>query len=1043
MKAYQLILLAFVLLFSYKGQSQDFGALKFDTYFSEYSKLEHALSQNTIQCLLQDSRGFIWIGTWDGLNRFDGYTFKIFRQDFHNPGNGLSNQTINDLEEDVFGNIWIATDKGLNKYNYLNRSFTSYFYSFVKDNSLPSDSISCLVSDSQGRLWIGTSRGLCFYNPSSDHFINYVHNPYRHSSIPSNLINDLQLDGNILWVATNKGLAAMNIATGKIKTYNSSFCPDMQCEHINEILPYNKDTLFVASRYGFAVFDKKHETWNYFENSEGAPIELPVTSLLNDKQGNIWIGTADDGVFLYNIRSKKFNSIYSSYENQYGLSNNSILSFLSTQNNNIWVGTWHGLNKFSPFSYKFDHFRIRGNDFDRDQNLVWSFVEMPDGNLLVGTNSGLVLFNVTDKTLVHFADRDFQDVKVRSMLRDSKNQIWVGTFDDGLYVMDINGRILKHIEVAENQLVGEQAWRIIEDKKGNIWIATFNGVSKYDVENNKFVNFISPGYESEKTISSNMDAAIIEDRFGIIWIGTYSGLNRYDPKSETFYVFRNIPGDENSLSDDRVFSLYEDSKGIIWVGTLGGGLNRYDRRTGGFMRFGVEDGLADNVIYDIVEDSKGYLWLTSNKGLMRFNMATFQVVNYDISDGVQSHEFNLGAAIKMSNGKIAVGGMNGFNVFQPEKIQQNSRIPRIVFTEFEILGKPYEFYLADGDTVEVSYDRNFFSIRFSALDFSNPSKNKYAYRLKNYDKDWIFTNSTNRKAEYTDVKPGKYYFQVKASNGDGVWNDKGVSLLIIVHPPFTQTWLFRVLIIILIISSTYLFIRSRIKKVRKQNEVEGKMLNIEKNMFELEQKALRLQMNPHFIFNSLNSVQSFIIQNDTDKAIGYLARFSKLMRLILATSRETFIPLEDELSLLEHYLELESLRFSERFEYSLFIEPSIDAEFTGIPPMIIQPHLENAILHGLMNKKDKGKLSVKIWDKGDYVLCIVEDNGIGRKRAMEIKEQGGLGQKSQGVMITKERLEILNRRNKDKISVEIVDLYNSDGQASGTRVRLTIPVIEL
>lgn len=1043
MRAFRLILLPFLLLASFYISGQNLGSLKFDTYYSEYAKLEHALSQNTIQCLLQDSRGFIWIGTWDGLNRFDGYTFKIFRQDPNHPHKGLSNQTINDLDEDIYGNIWIATDKGLNKYNYHNRSFKTYYYSFSNDNSLPSDSISCLISDEKGRIWIGTNRGLCLFNPATERFVSYFHNPYNDATIPSNLINDLELDGNILWVATNKGLATMNIESGKIKIYTTSICSDMVCEHIYKLLPYNKDTLFVGSKYGFGVFNIQDESWNYFKEYDNTPVGNTITALMNDHLGQIWIGTFDDGVYQYNVSESKFEKIYGRYENIYGLSNNSILSFLITQNHNLWVGTWHGLNKYSPYSYKFDHYLIRGQDFDRDHNLVWSFAQINEDKILIGTNFGLVSFAPKEGTLEHFSDLLFHGKKIRAIFRDSKDQIWVGTFDEGIYIIDLNGNIIRHIDVGEGQLVGQQIWRIIEDSKGNIWIATFNGLSKYDVEKDEFVNFVSPGYESENSISNNMIPAIMEDRFGIIWIGTYSGLNRYDPKTGTFFVFRKIPGDINSLSDDRVFSLYEDSDGIIWVGTLGGGLNRYDSRLSKFQHFGVDDGLADNVIYDIVEDAKGNLWLTSNKGLMRFNKDNYQVVNYDISDGVQSNEFNLGAAYEMSDGRILVGGMNGFNIFEPSKIKQNTRIPKIVFTEFKISGKPYQFYLSSGDTVELSYDRNFFSISFSSLDFSNPAKNKYAYRLKNYDKGWVFTNATNRTAEYTDVKPGAYIFQVKASNSDGIWNEYGIYLHIIVKPPFTQTWMFRTLIIFLIILSTYIFIRSRIKKVRRQNDVETKRLNIEKNMFELEQKALRLQMNPHFIFNSLNSIQSFIIQNDTDKAIGYLAKFSKLMRLILASSRETFIPLEDEILLLRHYLELEQLRFSDQFDYDIFVDNSIDEEFTGIPPMIIQPYVENAILHGLMNKKDgKGKLNIIIWEKEDYVLCIVEDNGIGREKARLIKERGGLGQKSQGIMITKERLEILNKRNKDKISVEIIDLNDSDGNASGTRVRLKIPIIE-
>lgn len=1037
------LLLFFLLLYT-NIFAQPVQSVKFDTYFSEYAKVEHALSQNTIHCLLQDSRGFIWIGTWDGLNRFDAYSFKIFRPDYSDPEYSISNETVNDLKEDIYGNIWVATDKGLNKYSYYDNTFESYLYSFINQNSLPSDSVSCIETDNMGRLWIGTNRGLGVFDQRKKTFLTYRHNPYNNATIPSNLINHLMIKGSTLWISSPNGLASLNLKSAKIKTFNNVLCPDIRCNSINAVLEGNDDTLFVASNYGFAVFEEDVNAWYYFEDVVDAPVGIKLTSLMDDKNGNIWIGTVNLGIYIYNIANRSFNHIYSTYDYKYGLSNNAILSFLVTQNGNIWVGSWHGLNKYSPYSYKFDHYRISGQEFDNNYNLVWSFTELENGNLLVGTENGLIEFDIELQTLKPFAAQNFEKKMIRALFTDVDNKIWVGTFDEGVYVINQNGKILQHIEVAENALAGHQVWRIMQDSKENFWIATLNGLSKIDAKTGEFTNFISPGYESIKTISNNMITSILEDRYGVIWIGTYSGLNRFDPKSQSFFVFRNIPNDENSLSNDKIFSIYEDSDGIIWIGTMGGGLNRYNRKTGSIERIGIKDGLADNVIYDIIEDSNDFLWLTSNKGLMKYNKKNAQVVNYDINDGVQSHEFNLGAAYKLNDGRIAVGGMNGFNLFQPEKIIQNYQIPEIVFTEFKIFGKPYGLYLSDGDTVELNYNKNFFSISFSALDYTSPSKNKYAYRLNKYDKDWVYTDASSRTAEYTDVKPGEYVFQVKASNSDGVWNEEGISLLIIVKPPFTQTWMFRGLLILVIVLSTYIFIKSRVNKARKRSEVEIKMLNIEKDMFELEQKALRLQMNPHFIFNSLNSIQSFIIQNDTDLAIGYLARFSKLMRLILATSRESFIPLEDEVALLEHYLELESLRFSEHFNYDIFIDPVLDAEFTGIPPMIIQPYVENAIIHGLINKKDKkGMLKITVWDKKNHVLCIVEDDGIGREKAMEIKKLDGLNQKSQGIMITKERLEILNRRNKDKISVEIIDLYDKNAQASGTRVRLKIPVIEI
>lgn len=1031
-------------------RAQSAGEVTFDSYSSEIYSYRKGLSQNTVQCIMQDSRGFVWIGTWDGLNRFDGYKFQIFRPDYTNPRGKLSCESINALAEDENGNLWIGTDKGLNLYRYKADTFQTFYYSFYNSNSPSSDSITSLVIDKSGMLWIGGNKGLCSYDIDNKKFTRYYYNSRKDASIPSDLIYALHVDDeNRLWIGTNKGMALMDIRSKKIFRLDQLTCKNGQKPLVTSFAEAG-NVIWVGTYCGVYVFDKRklNEYPNNCFKDAGLSAELtsqPISRLLCDTRGRFWIATPDNGVYVYYPESCELKHIYSDFNSRYGLSNNSMLSLAVSQGGEVWIGTWHGLNMYSDYSYKLPHFRIIGSEFDYSNNLIWSFQQLQSGNLLIGTHGGLIEFDVATRNFSFFSEQEFGKIPVRALTILPDGNIWVGTYMNGLVLMNQQGHVLKRFsEDSPDKIAGNIIWEIVPDNKNNIWVAAYGGLTRINLSTFETRMWKYPGYESKGYISSSSVHHVMVDKSGIVWISTINGLNRLDPVKDKIYVFHHDQGNPVSISNDRILSTFEDSKGVMWVGTFGGGLCRYDRKLGVFRRFSRAEGFPDNVIYDIIEDRQGFLWLTSNVGVIRFNPRDFSNVKYDVNDGVQSHEFNLGASYISPEGMIAIGGMNGFNYFNTREIKVNRQIPKIVITEFNVFGKSYGSYIEDGDTIVLEPNNNFFSISFSALDYTNPSKNKYAYILKNYDKDWIQTDAVRRSAEYTDVKPGTYQFMVKGSNSDGIWNEQGLSFTVIVKPPFYKTWYFRFLLIALALFITWLFIRGRVRKVRQQNEVEVRMLKIEKEMFDLEQKALRLQMNPHFIFNSLNSIQSFIISNDSENAINYLAKFSQLMRLILTTSREAYIPLSQEISLLKHYLDLENMRFNNRFQYEIRVESGMDTEYMGIPPMIIQPYIENAIIHGFMNKKTgECRLLVQMWEEEDYILCVIEDNGIGREKAMEIKQKSGLIQKSQGIIITKERLDILNRQLKNKISVEITDLKDDAGNATGTRVRLVIPFIDL
>ncbi|NOX48621.1 MAG: hypothetical protein GXO89_16765 [Chlorobi bacterium] len=502
------------------------------------------------------------------------------------------------------------------------------------------------------------------------------------------------------------------------------------------------------------------------------------------------------------------------------------------------------------------------------------------------------------------------------------------------------------------------------------------------------------------------------------------------------------PGDKNSLSNNTIFAIYEDKTGIIWVGTSGGGLNRLNPRTGNIKSYTTKDGLPNNVIYGILEDDAGHLWISSNLGLSKFYKLAEQFVNYDVKDGIQSNEFNLGACYKDNDGIFYFGGMNGYNEFDPLKIIHNPNPPVVVITNFRKFNDVQHHEYFNDDTIELNYDDNYFSFEISALDYTNPAKNQYKYRLDNIDKDWVFTEAGNRLAEYKRVRPGTYTFKANGSNNDGVWNKEGVSLMVVVHPPWWESWSFRILAIMLVIAAFWYLNFRRARKIRRKQEVQEKMLEIEKQLFDLEQKTLRLQMNPHFIFNSLNSIQSYIINHNAELAVVYLSKFSQLMRLILANSGSKFIVLKEELRSLNYYLELEKLRFDNKFDFNISVDKDIDDEFMAIPTMIIQPYVENAIIHGLLNKEGKGMIDIRFVLHRETIRCTVTDNGIGREKAMQLSRNSGIIKKSQGMMITKSRLEILNKQYGEEFSVEVFDPKDEKGNSLGTEVKLVIHYIE-
>ncbi|MFZ4401323.1 MAG: ligand-binding sensor domain-containing protein [Bacteroidales bacterium] len=1031
--------------------------IKFERISSEMVKLDKGLSQNSVQTILQDKSGYMWFGTWDGLNRFDGYGFYIIRPDYFNTRSGISSPSIRALYQDKKGFIWIGTELGLNKYDPKTQIFTQYKNIPLNNRSLSSNYINTICEDDKGYLWIGTNDGLNKMNQVTGNVSRYYLNPNNANSLSNNSINNLLFDqSGFLWVASQKGLNRLNLKTNIFSHYyhNPIDKKSISSDIINCLFIDKEQNLWVGTNYGLNLYDKLNKTFYSFTKQLQNPFSLSnndVKAIIQDKKGVLWIGTMGGGVNYMNPLDYNFYSYTTSSADNSSISNDYINAIYEDKSGNIWVGTaWGGLNKIDKQSKKFRHFvHLNGKDNNSiNNNLVWSIANDKKGNIWIATNEGINIYNKKTKKfsfIKHQPDNknSLGSNSVRMIVIDNKRQdiVWIATLDAGLDMYNTKTKKFKHYihnPLTKNSLTTNRLMSLYEDKYGDIWAGTeFGGLCILNPELEKFTIFQN-NPSDPYSISSNTVYPVYEDKNGIVWVGTYHGLNRYDRNKKKFYTYFHDSNNKKSISSDMIFSIYQDNNGYFWLGTMGGGLNKFNPITKESKHFTEANGLPNNVVYATIKDKNGDFWLSTNFGLSKFDPQNETFVNFDVKDGVQSHEFNFGASLIDEEGELYFGGMNGLNAFYPEEIVMNKNVPIITITSFKLFNQEFPITLKDGDTLKLNYDENFFSFEFAALDYVNSFKNKYSYILENFDKKWNYTNASRRFADYTAVSPGEYIFRIKGSNNDGVWNEKGIRIYIQIKSPWYNTILFYLFLLTFTIATIWSLMIWRIKRIRKKHEVERKMLSIQKQVFELEQKSLRLQMNPHFLFNSLNSIQSFVIEKDTDKAIYYLSRFSQLMRLILNNSQQTFVVIQEELKVIKLYLDLERLRYDNIFNYQIDVDTEIEEEFLAIPPMIIQPYIENAIIHGLIHKKHAGELLIKLKLVDNYILCVIQDNGIGRAAAIKIREQSGIRHKSSGMLITQERLDILNMKNKNKLSVNIIDLINDEGVSLGTRIELMI-----
>ena len=820
-----------------KGYSQE--SVKFTRKTSS-----DGLSQSFIKNIIKDHHGFIWIGTADGLNKYDGYTFKIYRNHSKVKGS-LSSSNIMTTYVDKRGVLYVGTDNGaLNVYDDKQDTFTIYKY----NPSVSSNRVTCLFEDHNGVFYVGTEGGgLYDFDRKTKKFKLLYHDKTIESHLISPFIRALAEDkeGN-LWVGTEHGITVISKYRKTFTDYKHTKNPSsLSIDAIRTIFVDSEGKVWIGTAFGgLNRFDKKTKSFIHFKNNTD-----DLNSLLGDyvpgiceaKDGKIWIAT-NLGI---SVLDKK-NFAFTNYQND-AFDNNSLLdnglnAIFTDEKENIWVGSIAGLSIKEARTSKFTNFSYNpGKPESLGSREVFSIYQDSKNRVWLGLRNGVDLFDRESGTFKHY-NTQFNGLPctVTSMFEDRYKKFWLGTFEQSLLSFNVDKNTYEVYEgidpVTHIKAPIRDIWFIREDTKGELYLASFSsGVFKYNRNDNQFYRL---HWEGKNIPYLGINCFFI-DRKNNLWLGSIQdGLIKINKEKGLYKIFKNDPKNSKSISDNFISNIYEDRKGNLWVGTQAG-LN-FLNADNTFTHYSEKNGLANNFINGILEDDKGSLWLSTNSGISKFDVVTKSFKNFNINDGFDDNELLSRAAFKLKSGEMVFGGLNGFNIFHPRKLTINKHLPAVFITDFKLFNKsvspgekdsPLKEVINEAKEIILSHKQSVFSFDFAALNFSRTKENQYAFKLEGFDKDWVYVGK-NRNAYYTNIPPGEYTFRVKASNNDGLWNEEGASIKIIIVPPFWMTWWFRTLAALSIIGCTVGFYYYRI------NEIKARETQLEKQVIERTEEVV-------------------------------------------------------------------------------------------------------------------------------------------------------------------------------------------------------------
>lgn len=867
---------------------QTSGEVKFD-----HLTIEQGLSQSIVNSIAQDKYGFVWIGTEDGLNKYDGLSVQVY----HATADSFSiaGDWITAIYLDSDKQLWFCTKNGLSVYNDDTENFISFRHQVSDSSSISSNSL-LSICEYEGDLWVGTSdAGISRYNKQTKKFTHYQHDDANSKGLPGNRINALLVDhSNTLWIGTNQGLAKYNATKDNFVSYREgqSYRYLLPSDDIRSLYQSGDNVLWVGTgEGGMSRFNKrKTRIINYMkqENIHEMMRKAGINVIKEDSKGNFWVGTSQ-GILrkARGVSERDFSVIKHSASEPKSLTNNDISTIFEDSSGLIWIGTkGGGINIYNSRQKRFDHYNHDyRNPNSLSKNVVQAIYEGSKSALWIGLREGgLNKFDRNKGEFTRFADypnkRDSLWAKtVTSIFIDHRNILWVGSANQGLnrWVLKKDKRkrwrrrrnrktgperIWEHFTPNANKTNGissTQIRHIFEDPDHNLWIATANGLNMLvDADSSKFISYVhdpqNPTSISDNDIASQ---AAIYGNDGVIWLGTAKGvLNQFDKFTEHFKHYRHDPTKpKHSIPNKPILALCEQDS-VIWIGTNGGGLARFHKQTHRVKVYTKDHGLSNNVVYGIQVDKKGKLWVSTKRGLCNFNPLTEKFQNYYAYHGLQSNVFSEGAAHKgQFSGDMFFGGINGLTTFKAQDIKENSYIPPVYITKFSInnedvaivsnppKGQAYHLSKSILNTkqINLTYEDKYISFRFVALNYSNPSKNKYKYKLEPFDKQWIEATSANPEASYTNLPAGNYTFMVMGANNDGIWNETPTTIQIRMVPPWWEKTPYRILGIILALALIYSIYRFRVRMLKRQQRKLQHKINIRTAEVKERNEQLHLQ----------------------------------------------------------------------------------------------------------------------------------------------------------------------------------------------------------
>lgn len=985
----------------------------------DFYTTKDGLPNNSVLSLFQDKKGFLWIGTYNGLCRYDGREFKAYKSEFAGKNTSWIS-SINSIAEDSQGNIWVGTRGGV----IAKLNTTSNVWENVINSKLV---IQTLFIDEKGTIWAGTAGGIL--GKLKGDSMAVVHRFQRGiKKIVERKEGQLLINAQIVYT--------YDVQTGQADVYkpqapgidkiedaglNKKCAFYFKVDKTIEIYGHESSKKFQSPVIPFNIFKSK---WGFtlsgniiFEaenklvevNCEGGLVDVidlnPVTTALKDQyintivedySGLLWIGT---NIGLFKINKNKILFSNKTSNNALQKIKHNYVRGVYSQGNSVWLGTKEG-------------------------------------------EIGRLEYNPQKKTLenqywypaIRVGKIDY-DYTINAFASDDKGGIWAGGAE-GLFYLPKGGKqfslVLTNAAERDNTL---QIWALHYADDGKLYIGTAaRGMWVYNTLQNKLQKITLRNGGNPNAIW-----CIKQLRNRTLWAGSVDGVYRinYDSIADKYTLTPPDVKGGKTFAGEEIWDIYEDDKSI-WLASTENGVTQLDKKTHEIINYTQNDGLTDNVTSTIIPDGLGNIWISTISGLNKLEKSSGQITTYTEEDGLLSNDFNFGAATATSWGELFFGTKVGVTSFYPKKITQNNNTsPRIEIINLKVKGEDYP--LTADTLLQLKHHQNYLSFRFALLEFSKPTKHSFRFLLSGFEKKWQQTTFDNPVATYTNLPPGNYTFIVQGSADGKTWNGRQIKITVNIEPALWQRPVFWGVIIFTVVLITAFIVWRRIKSLLKK---EREKARIEKTMAELEMKALRAQMNPHFIFNTIAAIQHYIVKEDTLQANEYLAKFAKLMRLFLESSRNNYVLLSDEIQLLSLYLLLEKLRFEELFDYEFEIDPKLKTSEIKIPSMLLQPFIENAINHGLQHKHGSGKLVVKIEQTadGEKLLCTIDDNGVGRERAGQLRRQIKPGHKSQGVKLIEERVETLWGLDDVQIEIDIVDKTNPQGQPTGTLVKLVIPL---